>query len=45
MSGEGSPGFKGYVLAIALIATVAFISLIFMGGQISQIHGGVGNSI
>jgi len=38
-------GLAEYALILALIAIVAIVALIFLGGQISRIVSGVGNSI
>jgi pilus assembly protein Flp/PilA len=38
-------GLAEYALILALIAIVAIVALIFLGGQISDILGGVGLSI
>jgi Flp pilus assembly pilin Flp len=38
-------GLAEYALILALIAIVAIVALIFLGGQISDIVVGVGNSI
>jgi Flp pilus assembly pilin Flp len=38
-------GLAEYALILALIAIVAILALIFLGGQISQILSDVGNSV
>jgi Flp pilus assembly pilin Flp len=38
-------GLAEYALILALIAIVAIVALIFLGGQISDIISGVGDSI
>ena len=38
-------GLAEYALILALIAIVAIISLLFIGGQISDILSNVGNSV
>ncbi len=38
-------GLAEYALILALIAIVAVVALLFMGGQISQILSNVGNSV
>ena len=38
-------GLAEYALILALIAIIAIIALIFLGGQISKIISGVGNSL
>ena len=46
MSGEGRPGIKAYVLAVALIAVVSFLALTFLGsGSGGMILSTVGNSV
>ena len=43
--GEAGQGLAEYALILALIAIVAIVALIFLGGQISAIISGVGNSM
>ena len=38
-------GLAEYALILSLIAMVAILALIFMGGQVSKILSAVGNSI
>ena len=38
-------GLAEYALILALIAMVAILALIFMGGQVSKILSAVGNSV
>lgn len=38
-------GLAEYALILALIAIVAIVSLLFIGGQISDILSNVGNSV
>jgi pilus assembly protein Flp/PilA len=38
-------GLAEYALIVALIAIVAIVSLLFLGGQVSDILSNVGNSI
>lgn len=41
----GGQGLAEYALILALIAVVAVIALLFLGGQISQILSTVGDSV
>ena len=43
--GDEGQGLAEYALILALIAIVAIVALIFLGSQISDILGGVGESI
>ena len=43
--GDDGQGLAEYALILALIAIVAIVALIFLGGEISKILWGVGNSI
>ena len=42
---EDGQGLAEYALILALIAVVAIIALLFLGGQINNILSTVGNSI
>lgn len=42
---ESGQGLAEYALILALIATIAIIALIFLGGQVSGILSKVGNSV
>jgi pilus assembly protein Flp/PilA len=42
---EEGQGLAEYALILALIAIVAILALIFLGGQISTILSSVGNSV
>lgn len=42
---SGGQGLAEYALILALIAIVAIISLLFLGGQVSKILSNVGKSI
>jgi pilus assembly protein Flp/PilA len=42
---ERGQGLAEYALILALIAIVAIVALIFLGDQISEIFGKVGESI
>ncbi len=42
---EEGQGLAEYALILALIAIVAILALIFLGGQISGILSNVGNSV
>lgn len=42
---ERGQGLAEYALILALIAIVAIVALIFLGGQVSEIFGRVGQSI
>ena len=42
--GQGQ-GLAEYALILSLIAMVAILALIFMGGQVSKILSAVGNSV
>jgi len=42
---DDGQGLAEYALILALIAIVAIVALLFLGGQISSIIGGVGRSI
>lgn len=42
---DDGQGLAEYALILALIAIVAIIALLFLGGQISSIIGGVGRSV
>jgi len=42
---EEGQGLAEYALILALIAIVAFVALIFLGGQVSGILSTVGDSI
>ena len=42
---EEGQGLAEYALILALIAIVAILALIFLGGQISKILSTVGNSV
>ncbi len=44
-SDEEGQGLAEYALILALIAIVAILALIFLGGQISGILSNVGNSV
>jgi len=44
-SDEEGQGLAEYALILALIAIVAIVALIFLGGQISDILGKIGDSI
>jgi hypothetical protein len=41
----GGQGLAEYALILALIAIVAIVSLLFLGGQISKILSNVGKSV
>jgi hypothetical protein len=41
----GGQGLAEYALILALIAIVAIVSLLFLGGQISKILSNVGRSV
>lgn len=45
VSDDDGQGLAEYALILALIAIVAILALIFLGGQISQILSDVGNSV
>ncbi len=42
---EDGQGLAEYALILALIAIVAILALIFLGGQVSKILSTVGNSV
>jgi pilus assembly protein Flp/PilA len=42
---EAGQGLAEYALILALIAIVAILALLFLGGQISTILSTVGNSV
>ena len=42
---EDGQGLAEYALILALIAIVAIIGLLFLGGQVSNILSDVGNSV
>ena len=42
---EEGQGLAEYALILALIAIVAILALIFLGGRVSQILSNVGNSV
>ena len=42
---EDGQGLAEYALILVLIAIVAIVALIFLGGQVSQMLSTVGNSI
>jgi pilus assembly protein Flp/PilA len=42
---EDGQGLAEYALILAMIAIVAIIALLFLGGQVSAILSDVGNSI
>ena len=42
---EAGQGLAEYALILVLIAIVAIVALIFLGGQLSQILSTVGNSV
>jgi pilus assembly protein Flp/PilA len=42
---EAGQGLAEYALILALIAIVAILALLFLGGQISGILSNVGNSV
>jgi len=42
---EEGQGLAEYALILSLIAIVAIVALLFLGGQVSQILSNVGNSI
>jgi pilus assembly protein Flp/PilA len=42
---EDGQGLAEYALILAMIAIVAIIALLFLGGQVSSILSDVGNSI
>jgi pilus assembly protein Flp/PilA len=42
---EEGQGLAEYALILGLIAIVAIVALIFLGGQVSQILSTVGNSV
>jgi pilus assembly protein Flp/PilA len=42
---EAGQGLAEYALILALIAIVAILALLFLGGQISTILSNVGNSV
>jgi Flp pilus assembly pilin Flp len=42
---EQGQGLTEYALILVLIAMVAVLSLIFLGGQLSTLLSGVGNSV
>ena len=44
-SNEQGQGLAEYALILALIAIVAVVALIFLGGQLSTILSGVGTSV
>ncbi len=44
-SHEKGQGLAEYALILALIAIVAVVALIFLGGQLSTILSGVGTSV
>jgi Flp pilus assembly pilin Flp len=43
--GRSGQGLAEYALILALIATIAIVALLFLGGQISKILSEVGNSM
>ena len=43
--GEDGQGLAEYALILALIAIVAIVALVFLGGEISKILWGVGQSL
>ena len=45
MSHAGGQGLAEYALILALIAIVAIVALLFMGGELSNILSNVGNSV
>jgi pilus assembly protein Flp/PilA len=42
---DDGQGLAEYALILALIAIIAIVALVFLGGTISTIISGVGNSI
>jgi pilus assembly protein Flp/PilA len=42
---EDGQGLAEYALILAMIAIVAIIALLFLGGQVSSVLNDVGNSI
>ena len=42
---EEGQGLAEYALILSLIAIVAIVALLFLGGQVSQILSTVGNSL
>ena len=42
---EDGQGLAEYALILALIAIMAMVALIFLGGQVSSILSNVGNSV
>ena len=42
---EEGQGLAEYALILALIAVVAIVALLFLGGQVSTILSDVGNSV
>jgi pilus assembly protein Flp/PilA len=42
---EEGQGLAEYALILALIAVIAIVALIFMGGQVSKVLSSVGKSI
>ena len=42
---EDGQGLAEYALILAMVAIVAIIALLFLGGQVSSILSDVGNSI
>jgi pilus assembly protein Flp/PilA len=45
LSREDGQGLVEYALILVLIAIVAIVALIFLGGQVSSILSDVGNSV
>ena len=45
LSHEEGQGLVEYALILVLIAIVAIVALIFLGGQVSSILSDVGNSV
>jgi pilus assembly protein Flp/PilA len=43
--GESGQGLTEYALILTLIAIIAIVALIFLGGRVSQILSNVGNSV
>jgi pilus assembly protein Flp/PilA len=42
---ESGQGLAEYALILTLIAIVAIVALVFLGGRVSQILSNVGNSV
>jgi hypothetical protein len=42
---EGGPSVIQFIVFIGLIVVVVAVALIFMGGQVSQTFGGIGESV